>query len=113
MEQPREHHGGRLIPKRKTGLAPPSPVFSAECRERDFRAVSIKLWPCFARAPEKFREVLDCGSPLPLFPRQDWRRKSGRGLATHVISTQAGLNDRPFYFGLDCICPTHSCNLSA
>jgi hypothetical protein len=31
-------------------------------------------------APEKFREVLDCGSPLPLFSRQDWQRKSGRGL---------------------------------
>jgi hypothetical protein len=30
--------------------------------------------------PEKFREVLDCGSPLPLFPRRDWQRTSGRGL---------------------------------
>jgi hypothetical protein len=26
MEQPGEHHGGRLIPKIKTGLAPASPV---------------------------------------------------------------------------------------
>jgi len=23
---------------------------------------------------------LECGSPLPLFHRQDWRRESGRGL---------------------------------
>jgi hypothetical protein len=24
--------------------------------------------------------VLDCGSPLPLFPRKSWRRQNGRGL---------------------------------
>jgi hypothetical protein len=40
----------------------------------------IKLWPRFAGAPEKFRKVLECGSPLPLLRRQSCRGKSGRGL---------------------------------
>jgi hypothetical protein len=36
--------------------------------------------PCFTGAHEKFRKVLDCGSPLPLLRRQSCRGKSGRGL---------------------------------
>jgi hypothetical protein len=40
----------------------------------------IKLWPRFAGAPEKFRKVLECGSPLPLLRRQSCRGESGRGL---------------------------------
>jgi hypothetical protein len=41
---------------------------------------SIKQFPTNWIWFELRDSVLDCGSPLPLFPRQDWRRKSGRGL---------------------------------
>ena len=45
-----------------------------------FNGFMIKLWPRFAGAPEKFRKVLECGSPLPLLRRQSCRGESGRGL---------------------------------
>jgi hypothetical protein len=47
----------------------PGITFQQSCFQQ-VRALKLKLWPCFASASEKIREVLDCGSPLPLSRRQ-------------------------------------------
>jgi hypothetical protein len=56
------------------------PLFSKQFERKFFRAFLIKLWPFCASATEKFNEVLDCGSPLPLLRSPVRRGKSGRGL---------------------------------
>ena len=41
---------------------------------------------------EYFREVFDCGSPLPLLCRQSYNERSGRGLPQSKTLTRDSFN---------------------
>jgi hypothetical protein len=56
------------------------PLCAVEVSIGSARAVSLKLWLRFESRAGKFREVLDCGSPLPPLHGQPWPDQSGRGL---------------------------------
>ena len=58
------------------------------------RAASKERWPGVASAPEKFRQVLECGSPLPLWHRQACGgKKRQRAAALQDAGAQTGHSD--------------------